>query len=52
MKKDGTETAQSAPLYVNVPDTRMLPFFDDFDDWTLHEDKWTKTQQDGSTPPK
>lgn len=39
VKKDGTETAQSAPLYVNVPDTRMLPFFDDFDDWTLHEDK-------------
>ena len=52
VKKDGTETAQSAPLYVNVPDTRMLPFFDDFDDWTLHEDKWTKTQQDGSTESK
>lgn len=52
VKKDGSVSEQSAALNVNVPDTRMLPFFDDFDDWTLHEEKWSKTQQDGSTESK
>lgn len=52
VKKDGSVSEQSVALNVNVPDTRMLPFFDDFDDWTLHEEKWTKTQQDGSTESK
>ena len=52
VKKDGSVSAQSVALNVNVPDTRMLPFFDDFDDWTLHEEKWSKTQQDGSTESK
>lgn len=49
VKKDGSVSEQSVALNVNVPDTRMLPFFDDFDDWTLHEEKWSKTQDDGST---
>lgn len=52
VKKDGSVSEQSVALNVNVPDTRMLPFFDDFDDWTLHEEKWSKTQQDGSTESK
>lgn len=52
VKKDGSVSEQSVVLNVNVPDTRMLPFFDDFDDWTLHEEKWSKTQQDGSTESK
>ena len=29
---DGTESGQTAPLTVNVPDIRLLPFEDDFDD--------------------
>lgn len=37
---DGTESAKSEPLSVDVRDPRILPFEDDFDDWTLHEDKW------------
>lgn len=52
VKKDGSVSEQSVALNVDVPDTRMLPFFDDFDDWTLHEEKWSKTQQDGSTESK
>lgn len=52
VNKDGSVSEQSVALNVNVPDTRMLPFFDDFDDWTLHEEKWSKTQQDGSTESK
>lgn len=52
VKKDGSVSEQSVALNVKVPDTRMLPFFDDFDDWTLHEEKWSKTQQDGSTESK
>lgn len=47
--KDGTESAQSQPLSVEVPDIRLLPFEDDFDDWTLHEDKWTTEQADQSS---
>lgn len=52
VKKEGSVSEQSVALNVNVPDTRMLPFLDDFDDWTLHEEKWTKTQDDGSTESK
>ena len=52
VQQDGTESAQSEPLKVNVPDIRMLPFEDAFDDWTLHEDKWTTVQHDGSDESK
>ena len=45
---DGTESAASTPLTVEVPDIRLLPFEDDFDDWTLHEDKWTVVAEDGN----
>lgn len=44
--QDGKESAQSKPLTVEVPDIRLLPFEDDFDDWTLHEDKWSTEQND------
>lgn len=44
---DGTESGQTAPLTVDVPDIRLLPFEDDFDDWTLHEDKWSTVNLDG-----
>lgn len=43
---DGTESEQTAPLTVDVPDIRLLPFEDDFDDWTLHEDKWSTVNLD------
>ena len=39
---DGTESAQSRPLEVDVVDPRLLPFEDDFDDWTLDEKKWSR----------
>ncbi len=52
VRQDGTESTQSEQLQVNVPDTRMLPFEDAFDDWTLHEDKWTAEQLDGSEESK
>lgn len=45
---DGSESEQSDPISVEVPDIRLLPFEDDFDDWTLHEDKWTTINHDGS----
>ena len=38
---DGSESAQSQPVKVDVIDPRLLPFEDDFDDWTLHADKWS-----------
>lgn len=37
---DGTESAQSQSIKVDVVDPRLLPFEDDFDDWTLHPEKW------------
>ena len=46
--QDGTESARSEAVSVEVPDIRLLPFEDDFDDWTLHEDKWTTQQADGA----
>lgn len=45
---DGSESGQSEKLTVEVPDIRLLPFEDDFDDWTLHEDKWSTVNNDGS----
>lgn len=33
---------------VDVKDTRLLPFFDDFDDWTMHADRWETW--DGNEP--
>lgn len=49
--QNGEESAQSEPLKVNVPDVRLLPFEDDFDDWTLHEDKWkTESYDDNGDP--
>lgn len=50
--EDGTESAKSEALAVNVPDIRMLPFEDAFDDWTLHEDKWSTVQHDGQSESK
>ncbi len=47
--QDGSESVQSDPLQVDVTDIRLLPFEDAFDDWTISEDKWTKTQDDGSS---
>lgn len=52
VQQDGTESAQSDELKVNVPDVRMLPFEDAFDDWTIHEDKWTTVQHDGNEDSK
>ncbi len=47
--KDGTESAQSEALEVEVPDIRLLPFEDDFDDWTMDEDKWTTVADDDNS---
>ena len=52
VQQDGTESAESEKLKVNVPDVRLLPFEDAFDDWTMHEDKWTAEQLDGSEESK
>lgn len=38
---DNSESAQSDVLDVNVPDTRLLPFEDDFSSWTLNPEKWS-----------
>lgn len=46
---DGSESEHSEPLAVNVPDTRLLPFEDDFETWTLAADKWTTVNNDGLT---
>lgn len=48
VQQDGKESAASEPLKVNVPDTRMLPFEDSFDDWTMHEDMWSTELLDGT----
>lgn len=49
---DGTESEKSEVLAVEVPDIRLLPFEDDFDDWTLHEEKWSIVNHDGATSNK
>ena len=49
VQQDGTESAQSQQLKVNVPDVRLLPFDDAFDDWTINADKWTTVQLDGTS---
>ena len=46
--QSGAVSAQSEPISVNVPDVRLLPFEDDFDDWTLHEDKWSTVNLDNN----
>ena len=46
---DGTESDPSDPLAVNVPDTRVLPFEDDFETWTLDQDKWSTANADDNT---
>lgn len=38
---DGTESAKSQPLTVDVEDPALLPFEDDFDDWYLYPDRWS-----------
>ncbi len=38
---DGTETAQSEVLVVDVPDIRLLPFEDDFETYTISPEKWS-----------
>lgn len=38
---DGTESAQSQPVTVDVIDPALLPFEDDFDSWYLFPDRWT-----------
>ncbi len=47
---DGTESAKSAVLSVNVPDIRLLPFEEDFSTWVLDADKWS-TPVDGISEP-
>ena len=37
---DGSESEASEVLQVEVPDTRLLPFEDDFETWTLDSAKW------------
>lgn len=48
---DGSESEPSEPLNVDVADIRLLPFEDDFGDWTMHEDRWTVVNHDGSETP-
>lgn len=46
---DGSESAPSATLNVDVVDPRLLPFEDDFDDWTLHADRWSRPENPAGT---
>ena len=46
---DNTESEQSEPLTVEVPDIRLLPFEDDFETWTLAADKWSTVNHDSYT---
>ena len=39
---DGSTGNLSQPLQVEVPDIRMLPFFDDFDDNTIDSTLWKR----------
>lgn len=43
---DGSESEKSDALQVEVPDIRLLPFEDDFETWTLAEDKWSTMNGD------
>ena len=49
---DGTESAKSAVLSVNVPDIRLLPFEEDFSTWVLDADKWSTPVDSISEPVK
>ena len=44
---DGSESAASEVLQVEVADTRLLPFEDDFETWTLDSAKWECTNLAG-----
>lgn len=50
--EDGTETAKSEELNVEVPDIRLLPFEDDFSSWVLDADKWSTPDDDAGNPSK
>lgn len=39
---DGTKGTMSQPLQVEVPDIRLLPFFDDFDDNNIDSTRWIR----------
>lgn len=43
---DNSESEQSVVLEVKVPDTRLLPFEDDFSNWTLDLNKWNTPADD------
>lgn len=46
---DNSESEHSELLDVKVPDTRLLPFEDDFSNWTLDPDKWsTPVDEEGN----
>ena len=46
---DGSESVASEVLQVEVPDTRLLPFEDDFESWTLDSAKWECVNLAGET---
>ena len=46
---DRSESEQSDALEVEVPDIRLLPFEDDFETWTMAEDKWSLVNNDAYT---
>ena len=49
---DGTESAKSTVLDVNVPDILLLPFEEDFSTWVLDADKWSTPVDDKGNPSK
>lgn len=47
---DNSESEPSAMLEVEIPDTRLLPFEDDFGSWALDPTKWnTPTDEKGNS---
>ena len=49
---DGSEKRSKEIIDVNVPDIRLLPFFDDFNTNTLSEDKWSTPDDQQGNPSK
>lgn len=49
---DGTESAKSNVVDVNVPDIRLLPFEDDFSSWIFDEKKWSAPVDSKGNPSK
>lgn len=49
---DGSEKRSNEIIDVNVPDIRLLPFFDDFNTNTLSEDKWSAPDDQQGNPSK